>query len=314
MKLKLSTLFIASGLLVGADITSAQASFGLETDTAPVSPMTVPPFSGQGDVVFDTSNQAAVKIAEQAYASTLDAQRRSGQKGGLEVALVNLTNNNVASIAVKFNFPNTCNSDKCFTTVLQDVNGSWQQVFAQAASSLTIGAADTSASVKQQNKILVDHTYVWSDYTNAYMPELASYALGGSHGLYIPNVTASAELNNIMDKLVVEVPNGYNYTYFHDASLGGLYAIQMAGVDDGSDGDSLPRSFFIYSQKYGIMLKSTSHGLFAVSSTRSNDNVNDILVYTDQGIEYWQYSSSDHKFHNVGTSYVSPLSPVPGLN
>lgn len=277
----------------------------------PVNPMTQPPFVGQSDVSFSSDNAPAMKIAERAYASTLDSQRRDGQKGSLQVALVNLTNNKIASIAVKFSFPNTCKDNKCFTTILQDVDGAWRQVFAQAAGSLTIGA---DAGNNQANAILVDHTYIWEDYTNNYMPLLKSYVTGGESGLYTPNVSATPPLNSLMDKLIVNTPEGYNYTYFTDGSLGALYGIQVAGANDGSNGDGLQRSFFIYSQKYGIVLKTESHGLFGISNLLSNDGVSDILVYTDDGIEYWQYSGTDHKFHKIGTSYVSPVSPVPGLN
>lgn len=313
MTLKIKTALTTLTCVIGlsASLSNARAdNFNIGNFKPPVNPMTQPPFAGQGDVVFGTDNKAALKIAEEAYVSTLDAQKSADETGELQVALVNLTNNNTASIAVKFNFPNTCKGSKCFTTILRDVNGSWRQVFAQAASSLTIGAA----SKDQLNAILVDHTYVWENYNNTYLPLLEGYVQGGKNGLHIPNVTATPDLNNLMNKLIANAPNGYNYAYFQDGALGNLYAVQIAGVDDGSDGDGLPRSFFIYSPKYGLILKSTSHGLFGVSNSLSHDNVSDILIETDLGIEDWQYSAKDHKFSEVQTSYVSPISPVPGLN
>lgn len=254
------------------------------------------PFLNSPDVGFSGPyNHQAAKIAKTVYADAV-----AGHKGKLETALIDLRHNGVAAIAVRFDYPGFCNGKSCFTTILSDLNGQWIQVFAQHLKTLQVGAAPKNVP----GYLLVDHTYVWQPVADHYVPSINGYISGKP--MAPDHVPTGTLLNDLNKTYKTSGKKAWLASSLSAGSAGTLYAVQ---------GSQVPASmtegpFMLWSQKYGTVLRTTSHGLFGISDT-THDGAPNIVVSTDQGLEFYRWDGKTNKYVEYRTSFVSNISPAP---
>lgn len=258
--------------------------------------MAASPFTNSPDISFSGPvNVQAEKIANTVYANAI-----SGHHGKLETSLIDLHHNGVASIAVRFDYPGFCNGKSCFTTILSDINGQWVQVFAQHVKTLQIGAAPKNIP----GQLLVNHTYVWEPVAHHYAPVINGYISGNPMA---PSKKPTGTLLKDINKVYGSAgKTGWLATDFSAGSAGTLYAIQGAQIP----ASMTPGPFMLWSQKYGTVLTTTSHGLFGISDT-THAGVPDVIVSTEQGLEFYRWNKKTDKYAEYRTSFVSDISPAP---
>jgi hypothetical protein len=256
------------------------------------------PFDGQPAASFSTKNAQAMAIAKQVYATTLKQE----QGGYISTALLDLKHDKVAEIAVRFDFPNMRDSSEgYFTTILQfdAATSSWKQIFAHKASSLVVAAGSPGFDAD----IEVNHRYIFQYQQGAYAPQINSYILGAPMA---PSQEATGALLKALDSTYQTPGAAFDVQQIDGGDAGALVAVigdqVAAGIAEGP--------FMVWSQQYGTVLRTQSHGLFGLGLF-SHGEVPDIIVDTNAGLQFFGWNAHTHAYQMYATSYVSSTSPAP---
>ncbi len=232
----------------------------------------------------------------------------------IETALVDLQNNKVASMAIRFNSPETCSGTECDTVVLAYRQKAWQVVFEHSASSLSTESPAEQYPSEGMKTLVVDGyvRWVWSGFDH-YLPDISSL------GTRFPQPTLANPMvrKNAMAALG-ELINGYAQAeimktdiavdssapiadsfYFVSAYAHGLcgnfvgcpHAIMMPVVG----GFKTLWSGFAIGP--GAVMSSSHHGL------------KDIALGTRSGYLVLQFDGT--RYQPVETSYPSLITPAP---
>ena len=245
---------------------------------------------------FSAPTPNVAKIVDSVYSSTI------AREGAAEyqTALINIKHDGVAAIAVRFEYKDTCGNDgECLTAIIKYDSGSWRQIFSYRTKTLEVADMPKGALAD----LRLDGTHIFEWVGGSYKPFINSYVTK----VMSPNAEAAGELQVEIDKAFgLTSSDGMLFKEFDAGAAGAVYAL----IGDRVPGRMLEGPFFVWSQSFGVILTTTSHGMFGLSA-KQHDGAPDIVIANNDGMETWQWSAAKHAYALSATSYVSDVSPQP---
>lgn len=245
---------------------------------------------------FSAPTPNVAKIVDGMYSGTI------AREGAAEyqTALIDINHDGVAEIAVRFEYKDTCGDNgECLTAIIKYNSGSWQQLFSHRAKALEVANAPRGMLAN----LRLDGVHVFEWVGGGYKPFIGSYV----SQVMSPNIEATGELQAQIDKTFsLTSSEGMLFKKFDAGAAGTVYAL----IGDRVPARMLEGPFFIWSPSLGVLLSTTSHGVFGLAA-RQHDGAPDIVVANDSGMETWSWSAAKHAYTMSATSYASSVSPQP---